>query len=65
MKAVFGLGSEKFDELAMRMEIFHIEKLASRKGRERAIGAGSTELKYLANACTVSYSTTALLRKIV
>ncbi|MDR2429287.1 MAG: hypothetical protein LBD14_00010 [Puniceicoccales bacterium] len=26
MKAVFGLGSEKFDELAGRMEILYIEK---------------------------------------
>jgi hypothetical protein len=31
MKAVFGLGSEKFDELAGRMKILHIEKLAGRK----------------------------------
>ncbi|MDR2430529.1 MAG: transposase family protein [Puniceicoccales bacterium] len=44
MKAVFGLGSEKFDELAGRMEILYIEKLASRKDRERAVGAGRKSL---------------------
>ena len=40
MKAVFGLGAEKFEELGERMGELYVKKLASREGRQRAVGAG-------------------------
>ena len=40
MKAVFGLGRAKFDELAERMEAGWMKVLESREGRVRAPGAG-------------------------
>jgi hypothetical protein len=40
MKAVFGIGTLKFDELAERFGELYIEQLASRKNRKRAVGGG-------------------------
>ena len=40
MKAVFGLGTAKFDELAEGMARLWTKKLEGRKNRRRAVGAG-------------------------
>ena len=44
MKAVFGLGEEKFEELGERMGQLYVKKLESRKNRKRAVGAGKPGL---------------------
>jgi hypothetical protein len=40
LKAVFGLGRQKFNELAEGMEVAWFRTLAAKPGRQRAPGAG-------------------------
>jgi hypothetical protein len=42
MRAIFGIGAHKFNELAERFGELYIEELASRKNRQRAVGGGRT-----------------------
>jgi len=40
MRAVFGLGTAKFDELAQRVDALWTRRLERRKNRQRAVGGG-------------------------